>query len=87
MNHFHSRTTIKGSTPTFGMQQQTTANMFGQGYTYTTPSFSMPNFSSAPYTPGGNDPAYAHASSSYQAPYTTIAYTDPIPLPGSLLGF
>jgi hypothetical protein len=27
-----------------------------------------------------------HASGNYQAPYTTIAYTDPIPLPGSSLG-
>jgi hypothetical protein len=28
-----------------------------------------------------------HASSNYQAPYTTVAYTDPIPLLGSSLGF
>jgi hypothetical protein len=33
VNQFHSRTTIKGSAPTFGMSQQTTASMFGQGYT------------------------------------------------------
>jgi hypothetical protein len=47
----------------------------------------MPNFTSIAYTPGGNDRAYAHTNSNYQAPYTTIAYTDPILLPGSLLGF
>jgi hypothetical protein len=29
VNNFHSRTTIDGSTPTFGMPQQTTTNMFG----------------------------------------------------------
>jgi hypothetical protein len=28
-----------------------------------------------------------HASNSYQASYSTVAYTDPIPLPGSSLGF
>jgi hypothetical protein len=53
----------------------------------TTPSFSIPNFTSAPYTPGGNGRAYAHATDNYQAPYTTVAYTDPIPLLGSSLGF
>jgi hypothetical protein len=53
----------------------------------TTPSFSMPNFSSTPYTPGGNGRTYANASSNYQATYSTIVYTDPIPLPGSSLGF
>jgi hypothetical protein len=53
VNHFHSRTTIEGSTPTFEMLQQTTDNMFGQGYMQTTSSFSMPNFTSAPYTPRG----------------------------------
>jgi hypothetical protein len=30
---------------------------------------------------------YLRASSSYQAPYSTIAYTNLIPLPGSSLGF
>jgi hypothetical protein len=54
MNHFHSRTTIEGSTPTFGVPQQTTTNMFGQGYMQTAPSFSMPKFTSDPYTLGGN---------------------------------
>jgi hypothetical protein len=63
------------------------ANMFGQGYIQTAPSFSTPNFTSALYTPGGNDRAYAHANGKYQALYTTIAYTDPIPLHGSSLGF
>jgi hypothetical protein len=87
MNHFHSRTTIEGSTPTFRASQQTTANMFGQGYTQTTPSFSMSYFTSAPYTPGGNGRAYAHASGNYQPPYTTVADIDHIPLPGSSLGF
>jgi hypothetical protein len=46
----------------------------------------MPNFTSAPYTPGGNGRAYVHASGNYQAPYSTLAYTDPIPLPSSSLG-
>jgi hypothetical protein len=41
----------------------------------------------AAYTHGGNDRAYAHANDSYQATYTTVAYTDPISLPGSSLGF
>jgi hypothetical protein len=87
VNHFHSRTTIEGLAPTFGMPQQTMASMFRQGYMQTAPSFSMPNFTLAPYNPGGNGRAYAHASRNYQAPYTTVAYTDPIPLPGSSLGF
>jgi hypothetical protein len=63
------------------------ANMFEQGYTQTAPSFSMPNFTSAPYTPGGTGQAYTHTSSTYQALYTTVAYTDPILLPGSSLVF
>jgi hypothetical protein len=29
MNHFHNRTTIEGSAPTFGMPQQTMTSMFG----------------------------------------------------------
>jgi hypothetical protein len=78
---------MEGLPPTFGMSQQTTANMFSQGYMQTTPSFSMPNFTSASYTPGGNGRAYTHANGNFQAPYTTISYTDPIPLPDSLLGF
>jgi hypothetical protein len=47
----------------------------------------MPNFTSTPNTPGGNGQAYVHASGNYQAPYCTTAYTDPIPLPDSSLGF
>jgi hypothetical protein len=35
VNHFHSRTTIEGSAHTLGMPQQTTINMFSQGYTHT----------------------------------------------------
>jgi hypothetical protein len=87
MNHFHRRTIIDGSAPTFGMPQQTTISMFGQGYTETMPSFSMLNFSSAPYTPGGNGGTYVNASGNYQASYSTIAYTDLITLPGSSMGF
>jgi hypothetical protein len=73
VNHFHSQTTNEGLAPTFMMPQQTTASMFGQGYTQTMPSFSMPNFTSASYTPRGNDWAYAHASGNYQALYSTVA--------------
>jgi hypothetical protein len=69
------------------MPQQTTTIMFGQGYTHTTPSFTIPNPGSASYTSGYNGRAYPNPNSSYQAPYTTVAYTDPIPLPGSSLGF
>jgi hypothetical protein len=47
----------------------------------------MPNTSAAPYTPGYNGGAYVNPNDNYQAPYTTVAYTDPIPLPGSLAGF
>jgi hypothetical protein len=87
VNHFHSQTTIEGSTPSFVMPQQTTASMFGQGYTHAAPSFFMPSFTSVPYNHGGNGRAYVHASSSYHALYTTVAYTDPIPLPSSSLDF
>jgi hypothetical protein len=87
VNHFHNRTTIEGSASTFGVPQLTTASMFGQGYRQTTPSFSMPNPASAPYTSGYNGRAYPNPNGNYQAPYTTVAYTDPIPLPGSSLGF
>jgi hypothetical protein len=73
--------------PTFGVPQQTAISIFGQGYTQTIPSFSMPNFTLATYTHGGNNRAYAHAIDRYQATYTTIAYTDPISLPGSSLDF
>jgi hypothetical protein len=40
----------------------------------------MPNFTSDPYTLGGNGRAYAQASGNYQVLYSTIAYTDLIPL-------
>jgi hypothetical protein len=52
VNHFHSRTTIDGSASTFEKSQQTMTSMFGQGYTHTTPSFSMRNLGSAPHTFG-----------------------------------
>jgi hypothetical protein len=87
MNHFHSRTTIEDSTPNLGMLQQTTISMCGQGYTYTAPSFTIPNSGSAPYTSGYNGQAYPNPNGNYQAPYTIVAYSDPIPLPGSSLGF
>jgi hypothetical protein len=61
--------------------------MFGQGYTHTLPSFLMPNPGSAPYTSGYNGRRYPNPNDNYQATYTIVAYTDPIPLPGSLLGF
>jgi hypothetical protein len=63
------------------------AIMFRQEYTQTAPSFSMTNSTSVAYTPGGNGRAYAHASGNYQASYTIVAYTNPISLPGSSLGF
>jgi hypothetical protein len=69
------------------MPQQTMINIYGQGYMQTTPSFPLQNFTSAQYTSRGNDRPYTHASGNYQAPYTTVAYTNPIPLPSSLLGF
>jgi hypothetical protein len=47
----------------------------------------MPNPGSATYTPGYNGRAYTNPNGNYQAPYTTVAYTDPIPLPDSSLGF
>jgi hypothetical protein len=77
MNHFHSRTITEGSAPTFGMPQQTATSMFGQGYMQIAPSFSMPNFTSTPYTPVGNGRTYAYTSGNYQAPYSTVAYNDP----------
>jgi hypothetical protein len=39
------------------------------------------------YAPGYNGWAYTNPNSTYQAPYTAVAYTDPIPLPDSLVGF
>jgi hypothetical protein len=61
--------------------------MYGQGYTHTAPSFTIPNPSSTPYTSRFNGRAYPNPSSNFQAPYTTIAYTNPIPQPGSSLCF
>jgi hypothetical protein len=69
------------------MPQQATASMHGHGYTYTTPSFTMPTPSSTRYTFGFNGRAYHNPCSNFKASYTTIAYIDPIPLPGSSLGF
>jgi hypothetical protein len=54
MNHFHSQTTIEGSSPNLGMKQQNMASMYGQGYTRTAPSFTIPNPRSTPYTSGFN---------------------------------
>jgi hypothetical protein len=87
MNHFHSRTTIEGSTPNLGMPQQTTASMNGQRYAQTTPSFTITNPSSTPYTSRFNGRAYPNPNSNFQALYTTVPYIDPIPLPGSSLCF
>jgi hypothetical protein len=61
--------------------------MFGQGYTHTAPNFSMPNSGSDPYTFGYNHRTNPNPKGNYHALYTTVAYTDPIPLPGSSLGF
>jgi hypothetical protein len=43
MNHFHSRTTIKDSTPNLWMPQQATASMYGQWYMHPTPTSTIPN--------------------------------------------
>jgi hypothetical protein len=51
------------------------------------PSFSMSSPDSTSYTSGYNGRAYSNPNDNYQAPYITVAYTDPIPLAGSLLGF
>jgi hypothetical protein len=87
MNHFHSRTTIEGSVPNLGMPQQTMASVYGQGYTHTAPIFTILNPSLTPHTSRFNCRAYSNPSSNFQALYTTVAYTNPIPLPGSSLGF
>jgi hypothetical protein len=47
----------------------------------------MADPSLAPYTSGYNGQTYLNTNDNYQAPYTSIAYIDPIPLHGSLLGF
>jgi hypothetical protein len=46
----------------------------------------MPNLGSAPYTSGCNDRTYANTNGKYQALNTIVAYTAPIPLPGSSAG-
>jgi hypothetical protein len=63
------------------------ASMFRQGYTHAAPNFSMSNLGSAPYTSGYNGRAYPNPNGNYPAPYTTVAYTDPLPLSDSSLGF
>jgi hypothetical protein len=40
-----------------------------------------------PDTPRGNGRIYASTNDNYQAIYSTVAYIDPIPLPGSSVGF
>jgi hypothetical protein len=65
MNHFHSQTTIEGSTPTFRVPQQTTASMFSQGYTHAAPSFFMSNPGPAPYSPRYNGRAYTNPNDNY----------------------
>jgi hypothetical protein len=87
VNHFHSQTTIEGSTPILGMPKKTMTSMFGQEYTHTAPSFTIRNPGLAPYTFGYNGRACPNTNISYQDTYTTIAYTDPIPLRGSSLSF
>jgi hypothetical protein len=47
----------------------------------------MLNPSLAPYTSGYNDRVYPNPNGNYQASYTTVAYTNHIPLPASLLRF
>jgi hypothetical protein len=86
MNHFYIQTTIDGLTPSFQILQHTMVSMFRQGYTQTTPSFSMPNFSLTPYTPRVMAEHMQTPNSKYQAPSSTIAYTNLIPLLGSSAG-
>jgi hypothetical protein len=62
-------------------------SMYGQGYMHTTPIFTNPNLGSPPNISRYNGRVYPNPNSNYQAPYTTLAYTVPIPLPDSLLGF
>jgi hypothetical protein len=61
--------------------------MFEQAYMHTVPSFTMPNPGSAAYTPRYNGQTYTNRNSNYQALYVIVAYTNPIPLSGSSLGF
>jgi hypothetical protein len=59
----------------------------GKRYTHTAPNFTMPNPSSTPYPSGFNGQAYPNSNGNFQAPHTTIACTDPVPLPDSSLCF
>jgi hypothetical protein len=54
---------------------------------HTAPSFSMPNPGPAPHTPVYNGRRYTNPNDNYEAPYITVAYTDPILLPNSSAGF
>jgi hypothetical protein len=65
VNHFHSQTTIEGLAPNIGMSQQTMASMYGQGYTHTAPSFTIPNPSSIPYTSMFNGRAYPNPNGKF----------------------
>jgi hypothetical protein len=78
LNHFHSRTTNEDSSPSLGMPQQAMDSMYGQGYTHTAPSFTMPNPSLTHHTSRFNGQAYPNPDDNFQAPYTTITYTDPV---------
>jgi hypothetical protein len=58
-------TTIKGSAANHGMPRQATTSMYGQGYIHTTPSFTIPNPSSTPYTSGFNGQAYPNPNNNF----------------------
>jgi hypothetical protein len=60
---------------------------FAQTNTHTSGPTAGDSTTLTPYTSGFNGQAYSNPSSNFQDMYTTIAYTDPIPLPGSALGF
>jgi hypothetical protein len=61
-------------------------SIFGQGYTHTAPSFSIPNLGFASYTLWYTGRVYTNHNT-YEVTYTTVAYADPIPQPGSSVGF
>jgi hypothetical protein len=61
--------------------------LYRQGYTHTAPSFTILNPSSIPYNSEFNGRAYPNHSGNFQTPYTSVAYTNPIPLLGSSIGF
>jgi hypothetical protein len=54
---------------------------------HTAPHFSMRNPGSDPYTSGYNGQSYPNRNGNYHVSHITVAYTDPISLHGSLLGF